>query len=396
MTGDYVRLSDPAGLIPRGTALRFPAEAALGGWLTEAEVEAATEAIRSSMDWRSGFASHAEVEVFERELAAYAGVRHAIAVNAAGTALDLVLRTLELTPDDEVIAPSINFHGTHLAILGAGARLVFCESDPRTLNADPNDVAERVTARTRAVVITHMNGIPAGVERILAAAAGRPVIFDAARSLGAMHRGHVLGGEGWATVFSLQSKKQITALGEGGVVTTNDDDLARRLRRMRTFGEGSEWGSNFRLTKPQAAVARVQLRRLEEMIAVRRRAESLRTEILRRADGVIVPAAADGDRSAVYVHGLLLPTDWTREERDRLIARLAIEHGIGCVVANPPTYQSSRFIRERVAQRTPRSEEIAARLLCPSFHPLMTDDEHREICERVVAEVTATRYSVAR
>lgn len=395
MSGEYVRLSDPAGLIPRDAVLRFPAEAALGGWLTEAEVEAATEAIRSSMDWRRGFASQAEVEAFEREFAAYTGTRHAVAVNAAGTALDLVLRTLELRPDDEVIAPSINFHGTHLAILGTGARLVFCESDPRTLNADPNDLAERVTPRTRAVVITHMNGIPADVERILAAA-GRPVIFDAARALGAMHRGRAIGGEGWATVFSLQSKKQITALGEGGVVTTNDDDLARHLRRMRTFGEGSEWGSNFRLTKPQAAVARVQLRRLEEMIAVRRRAESLRTELLRDIDGAVIPAAADGDRSAVYVHALLLPPDWARAERDRLIARLATEHGIGCVVANPPTYQSSRFIRECVAQRTPRSEEIASRLVCPSFHPLMTDEEHREICERVVGEVGAARYSVAR
>ncbi|HEX8255275.1 MAG TPA: DegT/DnrJ/EryC1/StrS family aminotransferase [Thermoanaerobaculia bacterium] len=389
MSDFYARLSDPGGLIPAGTPLRYPGEAALGGWLTEAELDAATDAIRSSMDWRSGFSSHEEVGAFESELAAYCGVRNVVAVNAAGTALDLVLKTLELKPDDEVIAPSINFHGTHLAILNTGARLVFCESEPHTLNADPDDVARRITKRTRAVLVTHMNGIPADVERITAAGAGRPVIYDAARALGAKYRGRIIGGEGWATIFSLQSKKQMTALGEGGAIATNDDDLARRLRRMRTFGEGSEWGSNFRLTKPQAAVARVQLRRLEEMVAVRRRAAVLREDVLRRAAGVLLPAAQEGDRNSVYVHALLLPSGWTREDRDRLIARLAIEHGIGCVVANPPTYQSSRYIATRVTQRTPLSEEIASRLICPSFHPLMTDEEHWEICEAVVKAIAS-------
>lgn len=384
----YHSLADPAGLIRPSLVPHWPAEPALGGWYGEAELEAAIQAIRSSLDMRVGFKAQLEVEAFESEFCAYTGAKCAVACNGAGAALDLLLRALDIGPGDEVASCALNFHGDHLAVLDTGASSLLCEPDPHTLNLDPADLAARITPRTRLILATSLHGLAPDMDAIWRVAAehrrvqpGLKVVVDASRSLGATHGGRHEGQHGDATLFSLQSKKHITALGEGGVVATDDPVLAETLRRSRSFGHGVAWGSNFKMTKPQAAVARVQLRRLDEMNQVRIQLAEARNRRLGALTGCTLPSASVGARHVYYVYPIILPADWNRRRRDQLIARLAEEHGLGCVVANPPTYEYNSWIADHTLQRLPFAEAISSRLICPSFHPLYTAAEESRIAD---------------
>ena len=140
----------------------------LGGWYTDEEVEAAANAIRESSDWTTGFGPNArEIEEFENAFAEYCGTKQAIAVNSGGTGIDMAIRSLDLEPGDEVICPAINYKSAHLAILGQGGKVVFCDVRPDTMNLDPEDVEKRITPRTRAIFPVHMNGLPAPVDELL-------------------------------------------------------------------------------------------------------------------------------------------------------------------------------------------------------------------------------------
>jgi perosamine synthetase len=157
-----------------------------------------------------------------------------------------MLACLGSQPGDEVVSCAINFPGTHLAVLGAGLRLMLCEPDPLTLNLDPADLAARVTHRTVAVLVTHMNGLPADIGAITATAQRRAaelgitsprIVVDAARALGAATPAGRVGGDGaWITMFSFHRKKLMTTLGEGGLLTTDCPATAQALRRLRSFG----------------------------------------------------------------------------------------------------------------------------------------------------------------
>jgi dTDP-4-amino-4,6-dideoxygalactose transaminase len=227
------------------------------------------------MDPSIGFRAEAEVQAFEDMCMQHLGGQYAIAVNGGGTALDLVLRAMNLTAEDEVVSCALNFAGTHLAVVGCGARLVLCEPDPYTLNISPADVERVITPKTRAIIATHMNGLSADIDALCSIARQHPhprhgplrVICDAARACGALYKGRPVSSGPWATVYSFQSKKIITTLGEGGVVLTDDDSLAAALRQYRSFGCNVNWGSNYKLSKLQAAVGLVQFNRLASLIS---------------------------------------------------------------------------------------------------------------------------------
>lgn len=363
-------------------------EPALGAWYTEEEIAAATKAIRDSMDWNVGFSAKNETEKFEKAFAEYVGTKYAVAINGAGTGLDLSIMCLAPEPNDEIISCAINFPGTHLAIIGQGAKLVLCEPHPRTFNIDPEDVERRITPRTRAILATHMNGLSADMDALLEIAERHPhpkygppkVISDAARACGGTYKGNKIGKKGWMNVFSFHSKKLMTTLGEGGMITTDDPEVAEKIRRLRSFGGGESWGTNYKMTKVQAAVGLVQLERLDEMNAQRVKRAKQRTALLKDVPELTLPYEPPGYGHLYYLYTILLPPEWAGEKRDRLIRIMAEEYRIGCKIANPPTYKSNRLIREHTkGQKVPLSEEIGARLFCPSLHPLMTEEENEYI-----------------
>ena len=359
-------------------------EPPLGGWYTEEEIEAAVKAIRDSMDWRVGFYGR-EIEEFEAAFAEYVGTEYAVAINGAGTGLDISMMCLDIEPGDEVISCTINFPGTHVAIIGQGAKLVFCEPDPRTFNPDPADVEKRVTQKTRAILATHMNGLSADMDALIEVAERHPhpkygppkVVGDAARACGGTYKGTRIGKKGWMNVFSFHSMKLMCTLGEGAMITTDDPHVAERVHRLRSFGQGVGWGTNYKMTKVQAAVGLVQLRRLNEMNAQRAKRANQRTELLKDVAELTLPYEPPGYGHTYYLYTILVPPDWAGEKRERLRAIMETEYKVGCVLANPPTYKSSQFVREHTeGQEVPLSEELGERLFCPSLHPLMTEDEN--------------------
>ncbi|MCY3899616.1 MAG: DegT/DnrJ/EryC1/StrS family aminotransferase [Caldilineaceae bacterium] len=366
----------------------WPAEPMLGGWYTEEEIEAATKSIRDSMDPTTvgfGFIC-SEILDFEAAFAEYCGAAEAISINGAGTGLDMAIMCLDLEPGDEVIVPAINFRAAAQAVIGQRGQVVWCEVDPRTFNMDPADVEKRITPRTRAIFPVHMNGLSAPMDELLEIAERYPhprhgplkVIGDAARAGAGGYKGTKIGAKGWMTVFSFHTMKLMTTLGEGGAITTNDPEAALRLRGIRQFGGAHDgWGTNYKMTKVQAAVGLVQLRRLDEMTGERVKAAKRRDDLLRDLPELTLPYEPPGYEHTYYLYTMLVPRDWAGEKRDSLMRIMEEEHGIGCGVYNRSVYADSPFIRAQTAgQELPLSDELSSRIFCVALHPLMTEEEN--------------------
>ncbi len=388
-------------LSTRRLSRNWPAEPHLGGWYTEEEIAVAVKTIRDSMDPVTGFGFICkEITDFEEAFARYCGTADCVSINGAGSGLDMALMCLDLQPEDEVIVPSINFRAALMAVIGQGARLVVCEVDPVTLQADPNDIERRLTPRTRAILPVHMNGLSAPMDDYLEIAERHPhpkhgplkVIGDAARACGGGYKGTKIGKRGWMTVFSFHTMKLMTTLGEGGGITTDDPELGPRLRALRQFGGTEGWGSNYKMTKVQAAVGLVQLRRLDEMIERRRKVAQERTELLKDVEGLTLPVEPPGYWHTYYLYTCLVPKEWAGEKRDRLMALLQNEYGVNCVVANPPQHKVVPFIAKHTqGQELPLSDELGARLFCPPTHPLMTREENEYIAAAIAEGMARIR-----
>ena len=385
----------------------FPAEPQLGGWYAEAEIEATVKAIRDSMDYRVGFGFNVdEIVEFENAFAAYCGTKHAISLVTASVGLDIAMMTLDLQPGDEVITPALNFKACALAIAGQGGKPVLCEVDPRTFNADPSDVERRITDRTRAILPVHMNGLSAPMDDYLEIADRHPhpehgplkVIGDAARACGGGYKGTKIGKRGWMTVFSFHTMKLMTTLGEGGMITTDDDELANKIRNIRQWGGGKEWGTSYKITKPQAAVGSVQLSRLDDMIAQRVQRAHERQQMLDGLEELTWTYEPPECDHTYYLNTLLVPSDWAGEKRNRLQALLSDAYGVGTMVGNPPIWENHAYLNTHIEGQQdtlPVSIETANRLFCVSLHPLMTEEENEYIAAALWDAVSRIREGAA-
>jgi dTDP-4-amino-4,6-dideoxygalactose transaminase len=262
-----------------------------------------------------------EVEAFEREAAEKLGTRETVSCANGTDALVLVLDAMDIGPGDEVICPSFTFYATAEAIARRGATPVFADIDPVTLNLDPGDVRGRITERTKAIMPVHLFGRPAADFSGL----GLPVIEDAAQAFGA-------GGiaTSIASTFSFFPTKNLFALGDGGLISVNDAELAQRLRMLRFHGSAAKKeflyvGYNSRLDAVQAAFLRIFLRHIDEWNAGRREAAARYGELL---DG-IVETPEDDDGHVYHMYCVRSP------ERDRLAAALK-EADIGFAVYYEP------------------------------------------------------------
>lgn len=218
-----------------------------------------------------------ELDSFEQEFASYCGSKFCVGVADGLDALHLILRALEVGPGDEVIVPSNTYIATWLAVTYAGATPVPVEPDPRTYNLDPGRLEAAITARTRAIIAVHLYGQPADMDPIMAIAArhGLKVVEDNAQAQGARHKGRRTGSLGHAAGTSFYPGKNLGAFGDGGAVTTDDPELADRVRVLRNYGSRVKYhnevaGFNSRLDELQAAFLRVKLRRLDEWNGRRR------------------------------------------------------------------------------------------------------------------------------
>jgi dTDP-4-amino-4,6-dideoxygalactose transaminase len=324
------------------------------------------------------------VQALEAEIAAYCGVRHAVALASGTDALLIALRSVGIGPGDEVITTPFTFIATAAAIALCGALPVFADIDPRTCNLDPAAVAAAVTPRTRAVVPVHLYGQPADLAPMarLCEAQGLVLIEDAAQAFGAQIGGRKAGASGAAGCFSFYPSKNLGAFGDGGMMITDDDELAARARVLANHGRQDEQryasiGYNSRLDEVQAAVLRVKLRHLDEFNALRRRHAHAYNDLLDGA-GVALPFE-DGNGVHVY-HQYTLRS----EHRDNLRSALGAA-GIASGLYYPiPLHRQAPFATSRSAT-LPAAEAAAREVISLPMSPLLGQND-LERTARVIVE----------
>jgi dTDP-4-amino-4,6-dideoxygalactose transaminase len=336
----------------------FPSAPSVG-----AEEAAAVQAVMESgvlsrfiASWGPDFLGGPEVQALEAAWVKRFDVGFAVSVNSATSALYAAVAAVRCGPGDEVIVSPYTMTASATCALVHGAVPVFADIDPATLCLDPDSVRARVTPRTRAIVVVHLLGCAADMDAIMAIANehGLLVIEDAAQAPGATLDGRPLGTIGDIGVFSLNYHKTIHC-GEGGVAVTNDPDLADRLRLVRNHGEvvvGREGapdhpdilGFNYRMTEIEAAIARVQLGRLDALTEPRIRHAHRLTERIGRLAGLMPPIVPEGARHAWYLYGLRYDEDATGVPRERVVEAIRAEgvpvaHGYVRPLYLEPYYQ---------------------------------------------------------
>jgi dTDP-4-amino-4,6-dideoxygalactose transaminase len=300
------------------------------------------------------------VEAFEREVAAYLGVKHAVGVSSGTDALVIALRALEIGPGDEVIVPSFTFFASAEAIALAGATPSFADIDAASFALDPADVAQRIGPRTRAILAVHLYGHPADADalRALASRHGLALVEDAAQAFGARCRGRRVGGLGDVAAFSFFPSKNLGAAGDAGLIATDRDDLAERARMLRVHGSRQRYvhervGYTARLDEIQAAVLRVKLPHVERWNEARRRVAAGYTELLRKLPGVRTPVTAPWAEHVFHQYTVRVPAS----RRSVIVDALAAD-GIASQIYYPiPVHRTPPFASSIALPATERAAD---------------------------------------
>lgn len=354
---------------------------------------------------RSGWVSQGpRVAEFEQQFAEYVGAPHAVAVSSCTTALHLALVVAGVEPGDEVLCPSLSFIATANAIMHAGARPVFVDIDKATYNIDPTAIENSITPRTKAILIVHQIGLPAALTEIgeIAKRHDLIVIEDAACAIGSEYKGQRIGSPySSMACFSFHPRKVLTT-GEGGMITTADEKLANRLRRLRQHSMGvsdlarhssstvmiesyDEVGFNYRMTDLQAAIGVVQLRRLEEMLSRRRALAARYSSRLAPLAWFALPQETAESRHNFQSYMIRLKEN-TPVTRDQLMQEL-LNRGISSRRGIMAIHRELPYFSHQWDSRLPVTNLVAeTTVILPLFHQ-MTDDEQDYVIESLL-EVT--------
>jgi len=327
-----------------------------------------------------------EVEKFEAEFASYCDAKHCIGVGNGLEALHLIIRAYGIGPQDEVIVPSNTYIATWLAVTHAGAVPVPVEPDERTCNIDPTRIEQAITARTKAILVVHLYGQPVDMDPIndLARKHGLKVIEDCAQAHGALYKGRKAGNLGDAAGFSFYPGKNLGAIGDGGAVTTSDDDLADRIRVLRNYGSRIKYhnevvGYNSRLDELQAALLRVKLTRLDEWNQRRRAIAGIYMQELANTEAVILPNVPEWAEPVWHLFVI------RHKQRDQL-QKVLTEAGIGSIIHYPvpphlqPAYNKLNFI----ARDLKISEKLANEVLSIPIGPHMSDSDIKIVAKAIL------------
>ena len=325
------------------------------------------------------------VEAFEKEFAAWCGARHAVAVNSGTAALHLLMLAQGVTEGDEVITSPFTFVSSANAALFVGARPVFVDIEPETFCLDPASVEAAITPRTKAIMPIDLYGHPAAIPELreIATRHGIALIEDACQAHGAAIDGRRAGAFGVSASFSFYPTKNMTT-GEGGMVTTDDADLAERVGVLRQHGAAHRYhhdvlGYNFRMTDIAAAIGRAQLAKVDRWNERRRRNASVLDEALANIPGVVTPKERPGCRHVYHQYTVRIARD-----RDRFQQRLR-EMGVGTAVHYAlPVHRQPLYISLGYGDVSmPQAEKAAAEVLSLPVHPALTDGDLDRIAESV-------------
>jgi len=324
-----------------------------------------------------------EIEAFEAEFARYCSARHCVAVGNGLDALHLILRAYDIGPGDEVLVPSNTFIATWLAVSYAGATPVPVEPDPRTFNIDPARIEAAITPKTRAIMPVHLYGQPADMDPIMEIARrrGLKVIEDSAQAQGARYRGRRTGSLGDAAGHSFYPGKNLGAFTDAGAVTTNDAELADRVRTLRNYGSKKKYynevkGFNSRLDELQAAFLRVKLAKLDEWNGRRQAIASRYLSELDKNTSLTLPFVPAWAEPVWHLFVIRHP------RRDALQQQLT-EAGIGTLVHYPvPPHLSGAYADGKWTRGAfPVAEDMADNILSLPIGPHLSPDQTRHVVE---------------
>ena len=326
------------------------------------------------------------VQAFEKEAADYLQVKHAVSCASGTDALHLALLAAGIGEGDEVITTSFTFIATAEAICYVGAIPVYVDIKPDTFNIDPDKIEAAITDKTKAILPVHLFGQPADMDAILALAEKHNllVIEDCAQSFGADINGRMTGSIGLAGCHSFFPSKNLGCYGDGGMVTTNDDEIAEQLRMLRNHGSKVRYyhdivGYNSRLDELQAVILRAKLKRLPIYNKERRRAAHTYSRLLAE---VVTPPKEDGIGTHVYHQYTLLS-----DQRDAIMQKLQ-DNNIGCAIYYPvPLHQQKVFADICKKVSLPVTEAVASRCMSLPIYPELTDEMVTQVTDVIKSAV---------
>ena len=374
MSADAHAAATPEPIPQLDLAAQF---AAIGG-----EIREAVERVLASQQFILG----REGAALEEEVARLCGVAHGVGVGSGTDALVLALRACGVRAGDEVLLPPFTFVATGSAVSALGAVPVFADIHPNTYNINPAELERRITPRTRAIVVVHLYGLVADMDPIMTFARARklPVIEDAAQAIGAAYKGRRAGALGDIACFSFYPTKNLGACGDAGMVVTNSQELAARVRILRNHGQkekyvSSEAGWNNRLDELQAAILRVKLRYLPKWQRNRQAHAAEYTNHFSQIPGIMPPLAPEGYEHVFHQYTIRV------EDRDAL-QRLLSQQKIGSAVYYPvplhlqPLYASLGYKRGDF----PHAEHAAREVLSLPMYPELRSEQVKRAAETVV------------
>jgi perosamine synthetase len=366
--------------------------------IDESDISGVVEVLRSGR-----LSLGPKLEEFEQIMANTIGVPYAVAVSSGTAALHLCVRALGLGPGDEVLVPSFSFAASVNVLLFEGVTPVFVDIEPETYNLDVRDLAAKVTRRTKAIMAVDLFGHPVEWDELLCVAKTHDlrIIDDACEALGAEYRGRKVGQFGDAATFAFYPNKQITT-GEGGMIVTHSQEIARLARSLRNQGRGeiSAWlehdhmGYNYRMDEMSAALGVSQMQRLEEFLARRDAVARIYTERLRCLDWVQPPSVRPHVRMSWFAYVVILSEEWDRGDVMRALAAKEISTR----AYFSPLHQQA-YIRDcqKIAPaHLPVTEGLAQRTLALPFHNRLTEQEVERVVAALAACVGCARWTVDR
>lgn len=356
--------------------------------VNELDIQAVVEVLRSPF-----LSLGPRVREFEECFEQYVGRRYAVAVNSGTSGLFLCMKAMGLGPGDEVITTPFTFIATVTTILMTGATPVFADIDPVSLNLDLKEVEKKIGPRTKAILPVEVFGNPAGMDKIceLAQSHGLEIIEDCCEALGSELNGRKAGTFGRAGVFAFYPNKQMTT-GEGGMIVTDDEQIAKLCISLRNQGRGSGggWlaherlGYNYRLSDINCALGISQIRRIEEFVRKRQQVAQMYLERLANEKRIVLPQVSDGARMSWFVFVIRLGDSYRPSQRNEVLQRL-MERGIQVSNYFPPVYLQP-FIAETLGHKSgdfPVTDQVSARTIALPFHNNLSHREVELVCSEL-------------
>ena len=366
---------------------------AMGALMDQEDVDIVTKVVSECAHSPKGYFRLPEEPEFQRQFAAHEGAKFASAVNSAGTGLDLAMWVLDVGPGDEVITTPLTFVCSATCALLRGAKIVFADIDPVTYNLDPKDVEKKITSKTKVIVPVHFGGVPCDIEAYDAISKkyGVKIVYDAAHAVGSKYKGMPIGGFGDMSVYSFQTNKNMTTVGEGGAITTNNEEYHKRLERIKSFGfqygpvdDVVELGSNFRMTKLQAAAGMVQLKKVDKNNELRNAGMKKLNQLLGDVKEIICPTIPEDCYSSCHLSTYRVDDENSKIVPAKFFSMLKEEYGVGISFHYKPVYSWKIFKEVGYSSAdTPIADTVCRQLFQLPVFAHMTADDYEYIAYAV-------------